>query len=144
MAITRRQFIKRTGLATAGALFAPTFFGNRFVRQAMASTIGNRYFIVLFLDGGNDGLNTVVPLANGTTGTLRAAYVNARRTGGGGLQLSPSDLAATTIGSDFQTGTSLALHPGFAGFQGFDGIIAGNGGFKALYDAGELAVVQGC
>ncbi len=144
MAITRRQFITRTSLATAGVLFGPTFFGDRFVRRAMASTIGNRYLIVMFLDGGNDGLNTVVPVANGTTGTLRDAYESARRTGNGGLQLSPSDLGATTIGADFATGTALALHPGFAGFQGFDGITAGNGGFKALYDAGELAVVQGC
>ncbi len=144
MAITRRQFIKRTSVATAGALFGPSFFGSPFVRRAMASTIGSRYFIVLFLDGGNDGFNTVVPVANGTTGTLRTAYTDARRTGNGGLQLSPSDLGATAIGADYNTGTSLALHPGFNGMQGFDGIHAGDGGFKALYDAGELAVIQGC
>jgi uncharacterized protein (DUF1501 family) len=144
MAITRRQFIKRTGLATAGTLFGPSLFGSPFVRRAMASTIGNRYFIVLFLDGGNDGLNTVVPVSNGTTGTLRTAYESARRTGGGGLQLTPGDLGLTTIGADFNTGSALALHPGFRGFQGFDGVTAGDGGFKAIYDAGELAVVQGC
>jgi uncharacterized protein (DUF1501 family) len=144
MAITRRQFIKRTSLATAGALFGPSLFGSRFVRQVMASTIGSRYFVTLFLDGGNDGFNTVIPVANGSTGTLRSAYTNARRTGGGGLQLSTTDLGQSHIGSDFQTGTTLALHPGFRGFQGFDGVTAGDGGFKALYDAGELAVMQGC
>ena len=144
MAITRRQFIKRTSVATAGALFGPSLFGNRFVRSVMASTIGTRYFIVMFLDGGNDGLNTVIPVSNGTTGTLRNAYTTARKTGGGGLQLSTTDLGSSHIGSDFNTGSILALHPGFRGFQGFDGINAGNGGFKALYDVGELAVIQGC
>jgi uncharacterized protein (DUF1501 family) len=144
MAITRRQFIKRTSLATAGTLFGPSFFGDPFVRRAMASTIGTRYLILFFLDGGNDGLNTVIPVTNGTSGTLRNAYENARGAGGGGLRLTPGDLALSGIGSDFQTGATLALHPGFRGFQGFDGITAGNGGFKAIFDAGELAVIQGC
>ena len=145
MAITRRQFIKRTSLATAGVLFGPSLFGSRLVQRAMASTIGSRYLIVFFLDGGNDGLNTVVPVADGTTGTLRTAYENARTFGGnGGLQLTPGDLALTGLGNDWATGTSLALHPGFRGFQGFNGVTAGDGGLKALFDAGELAVVQGC
>jgi uncharacterized protein (DUF1501 family) len=143
MAITRRQFVKRTGLATAGTLFGPSFFSSALVRRAMASTIGSRYLVVLFLDGGNDGLNTVVPLANGTTGTLRTAYDAARGTGGGGLRLTPGDLPAG-IGSDYNTGTPLALHPGLRGFRGFEGITAGDGGLKALFDAGEVAVIQGC
>jgi len=67
MAISRRQFLKRTGVATAGALFGPSFFSNPFLRSAMAATIGDRYFITLFLDGGNDGLNTVIPVTNGST-----------------------------------------------------------------------------
>ena len=36
MAITRRQFLKRTGLATAGTLLGPALFENPFVRRAMA------------------------------------------------------------------------------------------------------------
>ena len=54
---------------------------------ASTFTIGDRYFVVIFLDGGNDGLNTVTPVANGTSGTLRTAYQAARSTGAGGLQL---------------------------------------------------------
>ena len=144
MAITRRQFIQRTGLATAGTLFGPSLFGSPFVRQAMASTIGGRYVITFFLDGGNDGVNTVIPVANGTTGTLRTAYENARPAGNGGLRLTPGDLALTTIGADHNTGSGLALHPGFRGFQGQDGITAGDGGLKSVYDAGDVAVIQGC
>ena len=66
MAITRRQFLRRTGLATAGAMFGPSLFGNPWLQRAMATTIGDRYFIVLFLDGGNDGLNTIMPVSGGS------------------------------------------------------------------------------
>src|SRR5262245_32668078 len=124
MAITRRQFITRTGLATAGTLLGPSLFSNPFVRRAMADTIGNRYLVVLFLDGGNDGLNTVVPRSSGA---LRTAYDGYRSN----INLSQASLAATTIGNDPQTGTQLALHPGFSGL-------------KALYDLGKVAVIQGC
>src|SRR5438093_10069274 len=114
MAITRRQFLKRTGAAAAGAVLGPSLFENFFVRQALASTIRDLYFVVLFLDGGNDGLNTVVPVNNGG-GTLRTAYQAARLTGNGGLQLTPGDLAATHIGTDPNTGAQLAFHPGLTG-----------------------------
>jgi len=124
MAITRRQFITRTGLATAGTLLGPSLFSNPFVRRAMADTIGNRYLVVLTLDGGNDGLNTVVPYGSGA---LRTAYNGYRSN----INLSQASLAATTIGNDPQTGTQLALHPGFAQL-------------KALYDLGKVAVMQGC
>ena len=36
MGLTRRQFITRTGAATAGTLLAPGFFGSPFVRRAFA------------------------------------------------------------------------------------------------------------
>jgi uncharacterized protein (DUF1501 family) len=130
MAITRRQFLKRTSAAAAGALLGPGLFANPFVRRAFASTIGDRYFIVLFLDGGNDGLNTVVPATNGS-GTLRTAYEGVRHLGNGGLQLTPTDLASTLIGNDPNTGGQLAVHPGLVGL-------------KQLYDLGKVAVIQGC
>jgi len=133
MALTRRQFIKRTGLVAAGSYLGPSFFRNPLLRQALAANLNDldRYFVVLFLDGGNDGLNTVVPLADGTSGNLRTAYQAARLTGNGGLQLSVSDLTATAIGMDITSGTPLALHPGLIGL-------------KHLWDANALAVIQGC
>jgi uncharacterized protein (DUF1501 family) len=129
MAITRRQFITRTGLATAGTLLGPGLFGNRLVSRALAD-LGDRYLVVIFLDGGNDGLNTVVPVNNGG-GSLRSDYEAKRFTGGGGLRITPGDLGSTLIGSDPNTGAQLALHPGLLGL-------------KQLYDAGQLAVIQGC
>lgn len=130
MGITRRQFIQRTGLATAGALWGSGLFGNPFVRQALAETIGDRYLVVFFLDGGNDGLNTVVPHDN--VGGLRTAYEAARNTGSGGLRLSPGDLLLPASAfKDPNTNTQLGFHPALVGF-------------KDLYDQGRLAVVQSC
>ena len=131
MALTRRQFIGRTGLAVAGSFLGPRWGRNALVRRALADTLGDRYFVVVFLDGGNDGLNTVTPIVNGSTGALRTHYETARKTGAGGLRLLASELSATAIGSDPNTGTPLALHPGLAGL-------------KRLYDQGAVAVVQGC
>ena len=54
MPVTRRDFLKNTSLATAGTVLGPGLFGNPFVRSAMADTIGDRYLVVLFLDGGNN------------------------------------------------------------------------------------------
>ncbi|MFN8601296.1 MAG: DUF1501 domain-containing protein [Candidatus Binatia bacterium] len=129
MAITRRQFIRRTGLATAGTLLGPSLFANPFVRRAFAD-LGDRYLVVIFLDGGNDGQNTVIPVTNGG-GNLRNDYEAHRFAGGGGIRLTPAALAGTLIGNDPNTGGQLALHPGFIGL-------------KQLYDAGQLAVIQGC
>ena len=138
MAITRRQFLKCGSTAAAGAVLAPRLFGSSFVQDALAA-IGNRYFVVLYLDGGNDGLNTVVP----TGGVLRPWYETARKTGPGGLRLNASDLANTAIANDPNTGSSLALHPGFkASPVGAGG--PGDGGLHALYQAGKVAVIQGC
>lgn len=116
MAITRRQFLKRTGALTAGTMLGPGLFGNPFVRQALADTIGDRYLVILYLDGGNDGQNTVIPMSNGSH-THRSDYMVHRKTGGGGLQISTAALSATTIGTDPLTGAQLGLHPGLAGLM---------------------------
>ncbi len=129
MAISRRSFLKGSGLAAAGSLVVPALLRNPFVRQAFAETIGDRYFISVYLDGGNDGFNTVIPVDDGGA-TLRAAYDVARVTGTDGINLTPAALAATLIGTDPGSGAQLALHPALTGF-------------KQLYDLGKLAVIQG-
>jgi uncharacterized protein (DUF1501 family) len=112
MAITRRQFLKRTGALTAGSFLSQGLFRNPlFLRQAMAA-IGDRYLVVVFLEGGNDGLNTVVPLGDVGSSALRAAYEAARGTGATGLRLDTGIL--TQFATDPNTGTPLALHPGMS------------------------------
>lgn len=130
MAISRRNFLKGTGLAAASSIVTPALLGNPFVRQAFAETIGDRYFISVFLDGGNDGFNTVIPVNDGGA-TLRAAYDAARSTGTDGINVGTAALGATLIGTDPGSGAQLALHPALTGL-------------KALYDLGKVAVVQGC
>jgi uncharacterized protein (DUF1501 family) len=130
MALTRRQFLKRSGLAAAGGFLGPGLLNNALVQRALADTIGDRYFVVLFLDGGNDGLNTVTPIDDGG-GTLRTAYDGWRHTGVGGINLTPGELAPFAIGADPATGAQLGLHPGLADL-------------KTLYDLGKVAVIQNC
>ena len=129
MALTRRQFISRTGLATAGALFGPSLFRSPWLQRAMADTIGDRYLIVLFLDGGNDGLNTIVPVSGGSVG-MRTDYETWRHTP------APSGIRVTNPLVPTQpmldaTGTQLGFHPGLASIAN-------------LYDQHMVAVVQGC
>lgn len=141
MAITRRQFLGRAGLATAGALFGPSLFGSPWLRRAMASTIGDRYFIVLFLDGGNDGLNTVIPVSGGApigSGVgLRPLYEAARDhpSTPGGIRilnpLVPTPGPGAPAMLDPATGCQLGFHPGFASL-------------RDLYEQGMVAVIQNC
>ena len=138
MAITRRQFISRTGLATAGALFAPGFLRNPWLQQAMAATIGDKYLVVLFLDGGNDGLNTIIPVSGGSAG-LRTDYETWRHDPGtaGGIRivnpLVPSNPMLDHPNGNplLGTGTQLGFHPGLASLS-------------TMYDQNMVAVIQGC
>ncbi|MEY4950916.1 MAG: hypothetical protein RL698_3127 [Pseudomonadota bacterium] len=148
----RRRFLGRTGLLAAGMTFGPGLFSNRLVRQALAAR-SDRYLISLVLDGGNDGLNTITPIADGS-GTLRSDYEKARVAGSGGIRLLPDGthpllpLAVGGLsGDDPNTGAALGMHPGLSGIV--PGAIeasgdAGFGGLHELYRAGRVAVIQGC
>jgi uncharacterized protein (DUF1501 family) len=130
MALTRRQFIQRTGVFAAGSFLGPSLLRNPFLQRALADTIGDRYFVVLFLDGGNDGQNTIVP----DGGVLRPWYEAARlpNPSSGGLRLpagKPLLTHATLI--DPNTSSPLGLHPALQGLMD-------------LYTAGNVAIVQGC
>jgi uncharacterized protein (DUF1501 family) len=141
MAITRRQFIKRGGLVTAGTLLGPQLFGNVLMRQAYAALEDNdRYFVIIFLDGGNDGLNTVIPAGVAAPGNLREAYNDARSN----INITEAELTNSLIDVDAGSGMQLGIHPGFNVPNDFFENGAGTGGLKALYDANMVAVIQGC
>jgi uncharacterized protein (DUF1501 family) len=57
---TRRSFLKGSGLTLAGFGLSSLFPG-AVIRHAMAMTPGNKRLIFIFLRGGNDGLNAVIP-----------------------------------------------------------------------------------
>ncbi|PKH49955.1 twin-arginine translocation pathway signal [Tenacibaculum sp. Bg11-29] len=58
----RRNFIKRTSLASGGLFFVPQFV--KAFEQNTQQLFSNKKIVIIQLKGGNDGLNTVVPFRN--------------------------------------------------------------------------------
>src|SRR5262245_57624604 len=131
MTISRRSFLQGAALSTVASSWLG---GPWWTRPACAETIGDRYLVLIYLNGGNDGLNTVVPYDDGGNApasalALRSHYERARRTGTGGLRLAGADLHVPdgTSGGpalvDPHTGCQLGFHPAL-------------GGLKSVYDQG--------
>jgi uncharacterized protein (DUF1501 family) len=122
MPITRREFLQRGAIAAA-AITAPhpllrAMFG---AGTAYAGPTG-AILVLIQLEGGNDGLNMVIPI----DGTQRGLYDTARPT----LAVPATNLSPTEIDADPVKSNRLALHPTMTGL-------------KTLYDAGKVAVVNG-
>ncbi|HSC53709.1 MAG TPA: DUF1501 domain-containing protein [Phnomibacter sp.] len=64
MHIKRRNFLINSSLATAGTLMVPQFLQAMYKQKMPMGTAGNKVLIVIQLSGGNDGLNTVIPIRN--------------------------------------------------------------------------------
>jgi uncharacterized protein (DUF1501 family) len=121
MRINRRQFLKG---ASASAFLASTNVLAGALRRANAFTADGRAIVLINLSGGNDYLNTVIPL-NDVGAPQRSTYVSVRPD----LAIPTSALAATDIGAD-GAGTTLALHPQMSQLAG-------------LFGEGKVAVVNG-
>jgi uncharacterized protein (DUF1501 family) len=93
MTISRRSFL-RGGLTLAGACVVPAIL----LPGAQAQTSSARKLVVIHLSGGNDGLNTIVPYANG-------AYYDAR------AELAISQEVVLPISNE------LGLHPSMTGMR---------------------------
>jgi uncharacterized protein (DUF1501 family) len=122
MRINRRQFLKG---ASASAFLAGSNVLALAARRANAFTSDGRAIVLINLSGGNDFLNTVIPLDNGGA-PLRNTYESVRPD----LAIPLASLSATQIGACPVLGTALALHPQMSGLA-------------TLYQAGKLAVVNG-
>ena len=91
----RRRFLKTTSLAFSALglnMVAPTMFQKRMEAAAMAN---NKKLIFIFLQGGNDGINTILPrgdaMYNTTTRpTLFIPEGEALDSGNGFAQLHPA------------------------------------------------------
>lgn len=124
MALTRRQFLQRSA-ASALVLGAPSFLLQAFgARSAHAAGL-DPILVMIQLEGGNDGLNTVIP-TDDVGGPQRTRYQSLRPT----LGIPLGALASTPLGADPATGTGLALHPAMTGLW-------------QLYQQGRVAVVNG-
>jgi uncharacterized protein (DUF1501 family) len=111
MDLSRRLFI-RNGVATVTlGLAAPDFL----TAIAQAQGIPSRRLVVIYLGGGNDSLNTVVPYQD-------SAYYNRRPT------IAVPAGQVLQLGSD-SSGRALGLHPRL-------------GGLRNIFNDGHLAIVQ--
>ena len=117
MAISRRQFIKRSaGFAGVTILLPELVFCG--ARAQSAPDPNRRILVVVQFDGGNDGLNTVIPYTDARYYSLRP------RLGFKESELKDAQGRSTII-SD-----KLGLHPQM-------------NAVKELYDVGQVAVVLG-
>ena len=119
---SRREFLKRASALSITGAAAPFALNLATIGAASAQAMGGyRAVVCLFLFGGNDHSNTIIPYDSAE----HAEYFNARPE----IALARNDLAATAIGPvASQGGRSFAFHPSLSAF-------------KSLYDAGNLAVV---
>jgi uncharacterized protein (DUF1501 family) len=111
MAITRRDFIRGGVAAFTVSFTAPTFLAD----IARAQGARSRSLVVLYLSGGNDALNTVVPY-------LDPFYYSRRPT------IAVPAVQVLQIGTD-NSGRALGLHPRLTGL-------------RDIYNEGLLAIVQ--
>jgi len=129
MPFTRRQFIKSSLAASAMGAFPGIWW--RAAHALEPCETGPVNLVIVQLEGGNDGINTVVPMTNGS-GLNRTVYDTVRKppSVNNGIGIPVADLVATQVGNDPLTNGQVALHPHMVGL-------------KALYDSGNLAVVLG-
>jgi uncharacterized protein (DUF1501 family) len=119
MAQTRRDFLRTAACALGGAALASTVESFGLMDAYAQGAAGYRALVCVFLNGGNDGNNMVVPLGAGY-----ADYGSARASSG--LALAQSSLLQ--INPPSHPSQPFGLHPNMPEM-------------KALFEQGRLAVV---
>jgi len=121
----RRNFLKIAAPALGVSSFAVNGFAMRpFANSRIANILANcqgvqeRVLVLIQMKGGNDGLNTVIPLPR------YDRYAVLRPT------IKIADTAAINLDTTLPGANQIGLHPGMTGV-------------KALYDKGWASVVQG-
>src|SRR5215468_10811847 len=122
MALTRREFLCRSFGAMGAAALAFERFG---LLKAFAQSTDYKALVCIFLFGGSDTGNTVIPADNDASSPFAyASYAKARQSSGLAipqsslLQINPPSIAGSTFG----------LHPSLTGLHD-------------LWDQGKMAVV---
>jgi uncharacterized protein (DUF1501 family) len=124
-AASRREFLRRAGAFSAMGAAAPWALNLAASAAASAQTAGEDYraLVCVFMYGGNDNHNTVVPYDQATHDQYAAIRTS--------IALARADLAATEIvpANAWTGGRQMALHPALAPL-------------KTLFDNGHLAVAM--
>ncbi len=136
--MNRREFLRRSVPVTAIPFLLNGFplraYGRAPFLETLvaAATATDRVLVLVQLGGGNDGINTVIPLDQDSV------YMSVR-----------SNIAIpinSVIRLHSSTGSPLpaGLHPSMDGRFTVGGVsVPANGGMKALFDDGKLTIVQG-
>src|SRR5262245_56036824 len=115
MTLSRREFLLRSGCGALSAAALASGIDRFGLVQAYAQGTDYKALVCIFLGGGNDGNNTVVPLDNAGY----AAYASVRNPAGLAIaQGSLLPIVPKSIGMEFGLHPSLAaVHPLFASGQ---------------------------
>ncbi len=118
--ISRRKFLKRSGKAAGASIALGGYLARAYSQETTVGPMGatgltdtDRILVIVRLDGGNDGLNTLIPFRNDS-------YYNARPT----LGIPANEVLPNKLDDD------RALHPALTGF-------------KQLHEEGGLLSIQG-
>jgi len=131
MIVTRRSFMKRAAAMAAG-LAASGDVPFNLAAMAAASTLraspvsDYKALVCVFLFGGNDGNNTVIPYG----ASDHAVYASGR----GSLAIGRDELAATRIAPTNTGGREFALHPSMTRLA----TVFGNGKAAVIANVGPL------
>jgi uncharacterized protein (DUF1501 family) len=124
--LTRRGFLRRAGYAVSSAAFASAIDQLSLV-HALAQPPSYKALVCIFLNGGNDCNNTIVPLSSSTDPTGGyTAYQSVRKSAG--LALAQNTLLPLSPNPPSCGGVSFGFHPNLTELQ-------------QLWAQGPLAVV---
>lgn len=139
--INRRTFLRNATGLTLGASAANAIFDLRLMQTALAQSGGiypdYKALVCVFLNGGNDGNNLVIPFDSPTTG-LYKTYWDVRKESLG-LFRNPLPTGATLVNGNNYYGLPLST----ARTGGEEAAVHSSmGEMKTLFDAGKLAFVR--
>ena len=124
--LSRRDFMRLSCCSAAGAAMAAGMGRFGLVNAYAQSSGPYKALVCIFLFGGNDGNNMLIPF----DAAGYAAYSSARvPIANGGLAFLQGSLLSITPGANPQPYSAFALHPNMSGVQG-------------LYNSGKLAFVS--
>ena len=117
MTRTRREFLKEAGCAALGTSLLAAGIQDFGLVRAFAQTAATDYkaLVCLFLNGGNDGNNTVVPVS--TPNNSYAQYAAVRNANGAGLALPAAGQTGGVLPVNPLGGGQYGLHPSMTDLQ---------------------------